>query len=174
MTWRFNNETKAIARYNSVEEAEAAQGEKKMPIFSTKDELEAAKISVKDLVFIYNNNREERPEISGFKNRTAGVALVFALLNGDELPEEHLPKPPKEKAEGANGEVHRGKFAGKKIYPVKEENPRRADTFGWRSMKIIIDEPGIVTEEYLKKGGRTRDLQWDFDRGHVRLEPPLA
>lgn len=173
MTWRFNNETKAIARYNSVEEAEAAQGEKKMPIFSTKDELEAAKISVKDLVFIYNGNRgEDNVEIQGFKNRTAGVAAVWALLNGEAIPDEAAPKPkvPKE----ANGEVHRGKFAGKKIFPVKEENPRRADTFGWRSMKIIIDEPGIVTEEYLKKGGRTRDLQWDYDRGHVRLEPPLA
>jgi len=173
MAWRFNNETKKVAYYETLAEAEAAQGEKKMPIFSTKEELTDAKISIKDLVFIYNGNIEEgQPQIAGFKNRAAGVDVVFALLNGDELPTEGIKAPAEPKAPKVpgGGKGQRGRFEGKKLYPVMETNPRREGSFGWRSLNIIMENPGISTKEYLEKGGRLRDLQWDVERNQTRVE----
>lgn len=49
-------------------------------------------------------------------------------------------------------------------------NPRRAGSHGYRSLQIIIDHPGITTEEYIAKGGRLNDLRWDLAHGNVRTE----
>lgn len=57
------------------------------------------------------------------------------------------------------------------IYPKVKENPRKANTFGWYSMKIILDNPdGIQYEAFIKKGGRAKDLTWDVKKGHVEWE----
>ena len=34
-------------------------------------------------------------------------------------------------------------------------------------MQIIIENNGISYEDYISKGGRTRDLEWDLDKCHV-------
>jgi hypothetical protein len=49
-------------------------------------------------------------------------------------------------------------------------NPRVPGTFGYRSMEIILNEPGISWEEFRSKGGRTADLHVDIFKGHVRLD----
>lgn len=49
-------------------------------------------------------------------------------------------------------------------------NPRRKNSHGARSLQIIIDNPGIATEEYLAKGGRLNDLNWDIAHGNVKAE----
>lgn len=51
-----------------------------------------------------------------------------------------------------------------------EGNPRRDGTNGHRSMQIIIDNPGILAEDYFAQGGRTNDLQWDVAHGNVVME----
>lgn len=50
------------------------------------------------------------------------------------------------------------------------QNPRRNGSAGKRSLQIIIDHPGITTEDYLAKGGRLNDLRWDLAHGSVRAE----
>lgn len=58
-----------------------------------------------------------------------------------------------------------GKFAGKTIYPKCRNNPRRVGSKGWHSYEIILGRTdGVPYEEYVAKGGRARDLQWDIDR----------
>lgn len=49
-------------------------------------------------------------------------------------------------------------------------NTRRAGSHGYRSLQIVIDNPGITTEEYVAKGGRMNDLRWDLAHGNVRME----
>lgn len=59
-------------------------------------------------------------------------------------------------------------YAGKKIHLVgdKDTNPRREGTHGHKSLQIIVKNPGITYEEYLKKGGRRVDL-----KGSLEMKP---
>jgi hypothetical protein len=54
--------------------------------------------------------------------------------------------------------------------PQTYQNPRRKDSHGYRSLQIIIDNPGITTEEFIAKGGRLNDLRWDIAHGNVKVE----
>jgi hypothetical protein len=61
------------------------------------------------------------------------------------------------------------KYAGKRLYKlhIGDHNHRKTGTFGYHSMQIIIDHPGISYEDYITKGGRSNDLAWDIKRYHV-------
>jgi hypothetical protein len=37
-------------------------------------------------------------------------------------------------------------------------------------MKIVLDNPGILYEDYISKGGRLQDLKWDYERKWVEIE----
>jgi hypothetical protein len=64
-------------------------------------------------------------------------------------------------------------YEGKKLYPVadacKDGNPRRAGSAGHKSMEIIIKNPGITYEEFIKKGGRAKDVLWDVAKKNARV-----
>lgn len=70
------------------------------------------------------------------------------------------------------------KYAGKTIkmsktvIDNKKENPRRAGTFGFKSMQIIIDAGarGLKFETFIEKGGRAKDLTWDIEKGNAVAE----
>jgi hypothetical protein len=49
-------------------------------------------------------------------------------------------------------------------------NPRHPGTHGFRSMEIIINNPGISRADYFARGGRNNDLRWDLAHNHVRLD----
>ena len=57
--------------------------------------------------------------------------------------------------------------AGKKLLPNVDSNPRRKGTHGHKSMQIILDNPGITTEDFVLAGGRLVDLRWDVERRNV-------
>lgn len=61
-------------------------------------------------------------------------------------------------------------FAGYRITATKPVNPRRLNTFGWRSMEIVYANPGITYEEYIAKGGRNVDLRWDIEHGNATID----
>jgi hypothetical protein len=82
-----------------------------------------------------------------------------------------------------NGPAKRGRkatAAGQKLFPHESilggdepktyVNPRRKGSAGFKSLQIIIDNPGILTEDYVKAGGRLNDLRWDLAHGNVRAE----
>lgn len=68
------------------------------------------------------------------------------------------------------GRGRKATAAGQKLTATVEENPRRKNSHGYRSLQIVIDNPGLTTEEYTTKGGRLNDLRWDIAHGNVRAE----
>ena len=62
----------------------------------------------------------------------------------------------------------RSKMTGKHIYKLSKTNPRRAGTFGHKSWECIKD--GMSFEDYLRAGGRNKDLAWDITKGYVELK----
>ena len=61
------------------------------------------------------------------------------------------------------------KYSGMCLYAMSKGNHRRQGSFGYHSMQIIIENNGISYEDYISKGGRTRDLDWDLDKCHVEI-----
>ena len=61
-------------------------------------------------------------------------------------------------------------LAGKVLFPLKPENPRRANTKGFKSYQIILDAhkeggyKGVKFEKFIELGGRSVDARWDIDR----------
>jgi membrane protein involved in colicin uptake len=91
----------------------------------------------------------------------------------EKLKAERAAKKAEAKAaEGEKTPGKRGKIsphAGKHLYPLKSENTRKPGTFGFNSMKVIFDNPGIVYEDYIKAGGRSNDLTWDIEHGNAEV-----
>ncbi len=83
---------------------------------------------------------------------------------------EKDPKEPKARKERMPGAAPgpRSDKAGKKIYKLVKENPRREGSIGWTSFNLIKD--GMSYEEYIAAGGRAGDVQWDLDHGFIELK----
>ena len=62
----------------------------------------------------------------------------------------------------------KSQYAGKKLYRKTQENPRRKGSHGFHSFEVIED--GITYEEFLERGGRLKDLDWDISKGHVTVK----
>lgn len=75
-------------------------------------------------------------------------------------------KAPKAESNGLRGRTCQ--HAGKKIFKVAKENPRREGTNGYNSFKVIKD--GMTYEQYIAKGGRLVDLNWDIEKGYVKVK----
>ena len=61
-------------------------------------------------------------------------------------------------------------FKGKRIKSTTPVNPRREATKGFHSMQILIDAGGPISyEAYISAGGRSNDIAWDLERGHVEV-----
>lgn len=134
---------------------------------------------------IYKQLKDER-----VKSQDAASGKVFWIGDAGEqaAPEstvapaeapDNAPAPPTAVLKGKETRGRKPTAAGKKIYPALISNddgagtylnPRRVTSHGYRSLQIVIDNPGITQEEYLTKGGRLNDLRWDIARGNVRVE----
>ncbi len=89
------------------------------------------------------------------------------------------PAAPKKASDSHAG--HAGKVsqhASRTIHPsdkvLKLGNPRKAGSFGFRSMAIVIAQPGLTYEDYIKAGGRANDLSWDIAHGNVIILNPTT
>jgi hypothetical protein len=82
------------------------------------------------------------------------------------------PRAPKPAAAErvSNGEPRRSKFTGLRLFSSAEENPRRKNSAGFKSHEIVLKNPGIRYEEFLKKGGRAKDFAYDTAHGFLRTE----
>lgn len=119
---------------------------------------------------------------SSIKNNE--MAILFAELTGQPLvrfPDKKVAA----KRLWAAGVVHfnkkgkkvgrpvgTGKFAGKRVFAKCKKNPRRrVGAKGWHSYEIIRGkEHGVPYDDYVAKGGRAKDLQWDIDRGWAEVK----
>ena len=109
-------------------------------------------------------------------------AIIATVKSGDPLPGSNgskaetkttpaAAKSKKPKADKAQGPGKRqSTMMGKTIRAIVERNTRRAETHGFKSLGIILANPGISVEEFVKKGGRLVDLRWDVNKGNVKLE----
>lgn len=75
------------------------------------------------------------------------------------------PNEPRAATVGRGG----GRYAGKQLWCTKAVNPRRPGSHGFRSLAIIIEQPGITYEQYLRAGGRLNDLTWDDEHNNVKF-----
>lgn len=94
------------------------------------------------------------------------------------------PAPAADVAPAAANPARRGRkpsAQGQRLFPAllgKDDaagagtylNPRRKGSHGYKSLQLIIDNPGITAEEFVAKGGRNVDLRWDLKAGNVRAE----
>ena len=109
------------------------------------------------------------------------VAKAKARAEANEAKAKAKFEAAKPKAEKR---VRPSMFTGKKIFPAKKllssegiwMNPRRnkngkgTQPWGFKSMEMIIANPGMTYDDYRKAGGRYNDLAWDLFHGNVTLK----
>ena len=112
-------------------------------------------MTLKQLANHYNAMATElgKPTIAKFSNRESGIRRT------NELAAQM--KPAKKKR------GRKAVYAGKKLYPLVEANPRQAGSHGWHSIKIILENPGITYEDFIAAGGLNHGLRWDIDHKFV-------
>lgn len=107
------------------------------------------------------------------KNALPTTRLENTVINGGSTPAATEPKQKakdKMKDETQEATSNRGRksdLLGKTLTCTKEENPRREGSHGYKSIQIIIDNPGITTEAFIEAGGRLVDLKWDIKNNSV-------
>ena len=95
---------------------------------------------------------------------------IMAPVGGYPAKEKKEPKEPKERKAKLPGAAPgpRSDNAGKKIYRLVKENPRREGSIGHHSFSLIRD--GMPYEEYIELGGRAGDIKWDVEHSFVELK----
>lgn len=119
------------------------------------------------------------------KGKLFSISAPEANSNGAGSVPEALaaenPAPASAVAPVAAKRGRKASFGGKQLYPdasllggddspATYQNPRRKNSNGYRSLQLIIDRPGITTDDYVAAGGRLNDLRWDVAHGNVRAE----
>lgn len=136
--------------------------------------------TVKELVRLLGRTdsgiRKALPTIEGVVEGTNGDGhKTFALPPESQpaAPEkpkgEEKPTAPKQPTAPAK-RGRKASFAGMKLFPLVDSNPRRAQSHGYKSLQIILSHPGVTTETFVKEGGRLNDLRWDVAHKNVRAE----
>lgn len=166
------------------------------PIFDSVESLiEHSSIPTGAMLKLYNNLTNEN--VARFSDRESGARRLFKVLQAlapvaEEVVDSQVEVAQEEKAAAkearkaakqakdearARGELKPGRkagtgvFVGKKIIPLKQVNPRRAGTFGFKSYEIIREHrDGVPFEEYIAAGGRPQDLRWDLEHKWVELK----
>ena len=123
--------------------------------------------------------RTELRFLLGIEERVAVGKPAEMVEDGPGAPSEPAPVPtPSQAAESrpaAPAGRKRGRNAkhkGQRLFATTPDgnNPRRKTSAGFKSLQLIIDRPGITTEEFVAAGGRLADLRWDLKHGNVRAE----
>ncbi len=135
------------------------------------------------LAELYNTTVPENKRISKFRDhktaveRTLAAVLAFRDRTTFGYGIGELFKMIDEKTDNkkASKPQHSGKksqFEGGIIKSNMHENPRREGTWGYKSFELIMaaGDEGISYEEFLAKGGRNKDLAWDWNHGFVSVD----
>lgn len=96
--------------------------------------------------------------------------IVNGLRSGDagNQPEPQTWKEPR-MAEEETKAVRNRIDRTKKIKLKVDANPRKPGSHGHASMEVIFAKPSLTVQEFIDNGGRTGDLAWDIEHGHVEL-----
>lgn len=63
-------------------------------------------------------------------------------------------------------------YAGKYIYKLAKENPRRAGTLGAKAWDLIRN--GMTYEQYIEAGGERKHLVWDIEHKNLEVKANKA
>ena len=78
------------------------------------------------------------------------------------------PPPPPSPSGCGRKPMYSGKkpmYSGKFIKLLRDDNPRREESWGYKSWNIVANNGGtMLYDEYVSAGGRYQDLKWDIDR----------
>ncbi len=131
------------------------------------------------MVEVYNTYADK--PVKKFSDNRTGAERILKLARGIQIestPFDHADKPSPTATNKDFGKIvkddakqpRRGKYAGRMIRTISVRNPRREGTKGFHSMGILINagEP-VSYESYIAQGGRSNDLAWDLEKGHVVL-----
>jgi hypothetical protein len=162
-------------------------------IFNSPEQL-AKNPNTTGQVLVRAYNEMSPVQTQKFADKVSGAKRLFRLAQSSAPQNDFYKKFPadeklaanadknmelyKEKVLSDNEKPKGGKFTGMVIKCLVNENPRTKKTgHGFNSMQILIDNiklsgsAAIMSfEDYIAKGGRARDLQWDLDKGHVSVE----
>lgn len=61
----------------------------------------------------------------------------------------------------------KSEYVGKRIHKLITINPRKPGTSGHAGFELVED--GMTFEDYRKKGGLTRDLKWNIEKGWLEV-----
>jgi len=183
------------------EKAARSMGE--VVLFTSVDELlENKNTTNQGIVAVYNNCTDVA--VKRFSDTRTGAARLFKLaqdIHVESTPFDEAPKKTPQVAplEGmtplgitpksapfsrenmgmdvakTDAKKPRGKFVGKCIKVLVDENPRRAGGHGHKMIEWLLAENkklggGIIEySNYVAAGGRPQDLQWDLDRNWVEI-----
>lgn len=132
------------------------------------------RIALQRCVDAYNVNQELERQDTIMARKAKGAAPAAEQANTDDSATSAESKAQTaetvnaaEKAEAEKPKGKRSKYSGTNLWYVHETNKRQAGSWGNKGMQIIIDQPGISYEDFVKAGGRTVDLAWDVDRNNV-------
>lgn len=164
-------------------------------LIENEKQLNESSISTGTLAALWNHHNPDTP-VKRFADREEGAKQVFAIFERVAISAKKLSahegekevakgatakkgaaKAPAKKGTGAKGKgnpanlkVRKSKYTGMKLTAsaeAKKANPRKEGSHGYRSMEIIRNNPGITYEEFIAKGGRGNDLEWDVTKGNV-------
>lgn len=161
---RHNTDTGNMALYAS----KAAAGND-YPVYASEDDILKSKATVTELARFYNTIAEK--PVNKFSDKGAAARRVWAMVQGAPIaPEEEKSQPvapsvPTDKPVGKRGrQPGSGEFAGKTVFALKDVNPRRIGTAGFKSFEIIRGKKdGVSYADYIAAGGRPNDLRWDIE-----------
>ena len=140
-------------------------GEKSLPRRKDRD------AEVKRFVALAERSKSIDAFIKLIDNKTGDYAKLSALAEKNAAkPTSVKPATPAAPATG-KGRGRKSHFVGKVIHTKVDENPRHEGGHGHRSMSIIIKagKKGIAYDDFIKAGGRSKDLAWDQARDRVEL-----
>lgn len=144
-------------------------------------DLEQSKISIADMLDLYNYVSKSAQPIKNFRDRKTAAEKLMALAeakaeiancSAKETKVENSVSATVEK-QTANRKGRSSSFKGRliSISPSLEKNPRREGTNGHKSIEIVINaRNGITYEDFIDQGGRRKDLAWDLAHGFVIIE----
>ena len=182
----YNKSSDAILAFKTAKAARSVGNGR--VIASTPDDILATPTTSGQMLEVYNHFNPNQP-VKKFSDRVTAAKRMFALAEAhakfvdveeNEMTATETVKAPKAKKEKApkiakESSGKRGRtptYAGKRIYPLVDENPRREGGFGHAAMQLVLNagKKGISFEDFIAGGGRHQDLVWDLKKGNVSVD----
>jgi CRISPR/Cas system CSM-associated protein Csm5 (group 7 of RAMP superfamily) len=165
MLSRYNKNKSIVIAFPNTQAA-MQDPSKGLLIIDEKDLVDKTIVRSDDMVDIFNNYAPAESQIKRFSDRATGAKRLMDLLAklvSTRKIEVRRGNIPVVKNIIVDSRGRKSKFNNKRIVSIVDNvtNPRRKGSHGFRSYQMILDNPNIAYEEFLRLGGRRQDLAHD-------------